>query len=45
MKIWRLVTRCIGGVHMFGPLWVVAHDHGLTIAWKQIVRYDWPRRT
>lgn len=41
---WRSVSRWIGGVHMFGPLWVVIHDAGLTIAWRQVVKFDWSKR-
>lgn len=45
MARWRriLVAR-IGGVHMLGPLWLVVHDAGLTVAWRQIVKFDWPKR-
>lgn len=39
--MWRNISSYIGGVHMFGPMWIVIHDGGVTIAWKQIVRADW----
>lgn len=41
MKIWRRISSAVGGVHMFGPLWVVIHDRGLAVAWRQVVKFDW----
>lgn len=40
-KVWANVCKIVGGVHMLGHLWVVIHDGGVTVAWKQIVRADW----
>lgn len=35
---WLFIVRVVGGVHMMGPLWVIVHDLGLTVAWRQIER-------
>jgi hypothetical protein len=40
-RFWTFIVRKIGGVHEFGRLWIVIHDHGLTIAWKQVEKFDW----
>jgi hypothetical protein len=40
-RIWRGVVKLVGGVHMIGRLWIIIHDHGLSIAWRQIEKFDW----
>lgn len=44
--IWRAVVKLVGGVHMIGRLWIVVHDDGLCVAWRQVEVFDWRfRRT
>lgn len=31
----------IAGVHDCGPLTVIIHDDGVTIAWRRIVKAEW----
>lgn len=38
---WRHVVDIAGGVHEFGRLWIIIHNTGLTVAWKQVQRIDW----
>jgi hypothetical protein len=40
-KLWYRLSCAIGGVYEFGPLWIFLHDAGLSIAWKQIEKFDW----
>ena len=39
--VWPHIVNFSGGVHEFGRLLIVIHDTGLTIAWKQLVKFDW----
>lgn len=39
--VWPGVVRLCGGIHEFGRLWVIVHDNGLSIAWKQVEKFDW----
>ncbi len=34
-------VKMCGGVHMLGPVWVVIHDRGVMIAWKQVVKWSY----
>lgn len=40
-RLWPFVVNTIGGVHEFGRLWVVIHDRGISIAWRQVEKFDW----
>lgn len=40
-RIWPHVVRAVGGVHMIGRLWIVIHDGGAAVAWRQIERWRW----
>jgi len=31
--IWRWLSNHFGGVHEFGRLWLVIHDHGVNLSW------------
>ncbi len=35
------IVSYFGGVHMLGRLWIIIHDRGVTVAWRQVVRRDW----
>ena len=34
----------VAGVHDIGPLTIVIHDDGVTIAWRRIVRLEYRRK-
>lgn len=38
--MWPVIVRSIGGVHMFGPLWVLIVDTGVVVAWRQRVVWE-----
>jgi hypothetical protein len=40
-RAWFRLSCAIGGIYEFGPLWIILHDDGLSIAWKQIEKFDW----
>lgn len=37
----RRLYRAIAGVHGCGPLTVIIHDDGVTVAWRGIVKAEW----
>lgn len=40
-RFWPYLVNAIGGIHEIGPLWIIIHDNGLTIAWRQVEKFDW----
>lgn len=40
-RAWFRLSCAIGGVYKVGALWVILHDAGLSIAWKQREKIDW----
>lgn len=40
-KLWYRLSCTIGGVYKLGRLWVIIHDDGLSVAWKQREKIDW----
>ena len=40
--MWQRIVRRIGGLYEIGPLSIGIFDNGAMIAWRRVVRWEWP---